>query len=532
MKDVECLIEEVPKSLPVWTQLGKADPQAAIAEANYEPVRLSLESSVEPVAEEREALGWMVNWLALHGHNPRTCITRVGVLNELPAMKEAWSVAKQHKKVKDLLSEVRCGVRGVEYRVDAIHLPYRGQPDLRLLQDRLSWMHARSFLDNHLPDLDPIHEYASGDRVPAPWFKAPLAIRTLARKVSRYISGQVPSYVNPKLATPLGVTLGELINYWNELTAISLYGFFVMLNTRSPTRVVYKRRRFLCDMAREAEISDQAADQVTKALTINSQYTSAPDLVAVHNPQLKPLVQLDSGLFLVTSLVAPSMAPLRITKLLQVAYSGKPTGQLRQRLGKEGEKQVCDLLKKKLRNDVLIANQVLVHKGNTRSKPATDLDVVVYAPGELLIIIQVKWHTLVNSQYEALYQQERARKARQDLERLREQIDAGTVRVQWPVEWGNVDGDDCEQKWFVLTHDTMPLHNLGTSDIKMRSLILIQHLLSRSDHSARDLVNVLVCPPTPTVGESSWETIMYGARKFRVEHPRLHSRQPAPFKDT
>ncbi len=34
VKDLECLIERIPKELPVWRQLGRGDPQCAIAEAN------------------------------------------------------------------------------------------------------------------------------------------------------------------------------------------------------------------------------------------------------------------------------------------------------------------------------------------------------------------------------------------------------------------------------------------------------------------------------------------------------------------
>ena len=327
------------------------------------------------------------------------------------------------------------------------------------------------------------------------------------------------------------MTLGELTYYWNELSAISLYDYFVMRTTRSPSRLVYNRRNFMAHMARQTGISQQAADEITEKMTMNRHCTSTPDPVAVHNPQLAPLVRVEGGLFLAFTLIVLSMAHLRTTKLLQVAYSGNPTGRLRQQLGDEGEKRVCDLLKEKLRSDVLIANKVLVHKGNTRAITVTDLDVVVYVPGELLVVIQVKWHIMVNSQYEALYQQNRARKGRRDLETLREQMDAGDVQVQWPPEWGDVDADRCKRRWFVLTHDTMPVHNLGASDIKMRSLVLIQQLLPRSDHSVQDLVEVLDCPPTPIVGESVWETIRYGDWTFRVEHSTFHPNQPAPFTD-
>ncbi len=178
-----------------------------------------------------------------------------------------------------------------------------------------------------------------------------------------------------------------------------------MQRTGLPSRVVYPHRKFVAHMAREAGISQLEADEITAKLTINRHGNSTQDRVAEHNPQLRPFVQVEGGLFLATTLTVPSMGQHRTTKMLQVAYSGSPSGKLRQQLGDEGEKRVIDLLKEKLRSDVLIARNVMVRRGNTRVQPATDLDVVVYAPGELLVVIQVKWHIMVNSQYEALYQQ-------------------------------------------------------------------------------------------------------------------------------
>ncbi len=531
VKDFECLIERVPKELPVWGQLGRGDPLDAIAEANYEPGRLLSGKSFKQANEHREALGWMVYWLTRYGNGSQARTAREYSLNDLSGIEEAWSVAKLHKKVKDLLSEVRCGVRGVEYEDDAIRLPYERHPDLGLLQEALPLMHAGELLNFPFPNLEPMWNYFHGGKVERLWFRAPAAIRTVARQASRQISRQGPSYVDPGLQTPIGVTLGELINYWNELSAISLYDHTVMQRTKSPSRVVYPRRQFVLHMAKEAGISQQEADEITAKLTINRRGNSTHDRVAQHNPQLRPFVQVEGGLFLPSTLTVPSMGQQRTTKLLQVAYPGNLSGRLRQQLGDEGEKRVFDLLKERLRSDVLIAKNVLVYRGNTRAEPATDLDVVVYVPGELLVVIQVKWHVMVNSQYEAYYQQERARRGRQDLETLRDQMDAGTVQVQWPPEWGKVDADRCERKWFVLTHDTMPVHDLDTSDIKMRSLILIQHLLPRNDHSARNLVEVMDCPPTPTVGEPLWETIKYGDWTIRVERSTFHPDQPAPFTD-
>ena len=108
VKDLECLIERIPKELPVWRQLGRGDPQCAIAESNHEPGRLLFGKSSKQANERREALSWIVHWLTRYGHSSQARAARESSLNDLSGIEEAWSAAKVHKKVKDLLSEVRC----------------------------------------------------------------------------------------------------------------------------------------------------------------------------------------------------------------------------------------------------------------------------------------------------------------------------------------------------------------------------------------------------------------------------------------
>ena len=57
-------------------------------------------------------LAWMVYWLMRYGHSPQVNSRREDSLSALPGIDEAWSLAKQHKKVKGLLSELQIGVRG------------------------------------------------------------------------------------------------------------------------------------------------------------------------------------------------------------------------------------------------------------------------------------------------------------------------------------------------------------------------------------------------------------------------------------
>ena len=526
---VKELLERVPEALPLWGQLGRDDPQRAIADANYEALPPGLSHS--EVNERMDALAWMVYWLMRFGHSPRANIRREGPLSALPGTDEAWSVAKKHKKIKGILSEVRHGVRGYEYKQGLVYLPYNGHPELCLLDGCLRLMAGLALSEFSLGSyLDPLNRYIEGGRAAPWWFGAPRHVREAARQAIRYVGNHIPPYLDLGFLTPIGVTLDDLRKYWTELSAIGLYHLHLMQSKRAPSRFRFKREQLVAHLARKAEISQEAAEEITERMTMSRQYASNPDSAAVHNPQLTPLVQLEDEVFPVTPLIVPSMPHQLVTKMLQVAYPGSSSGSLRHQLGEAGEEAVYALLREKLHKAVRVERNVWVYRGKTRSEKETDLDVVVYVPGELLVIMEVKWHIMVNSQYEAIEKQDIAKRGRRKLEGLRKKIDAGSVWVDWPLEW-DVDADRCEWRWFVLNHDTMPVHELGESDIKMRSYLLIQQLLPGYGHSVGDLVKVLDCPPTPVVGQPYWETIEYGDWTIQVEHPRIYTDQPAPFED-
>ena len=158
-------------------------------------------------------------------------------LGALPGMDEAWSVAKQHKIVKGLLSEVRHGVRGYEYKEGLVHLPYNGSPELCLLDSCLRLMAGLGLSDYALgPHLYPLIRYAEGGNAAPWWFGVPRHIRDTVRQTIRYLGSQTPPYLEPGFLTPMGVTLGDLGKYWHELSAISLYHLHVMQSKGAPSR--------------------------------------------------------------------------------------------------------------------------------------------------------------------------------------------------------------------------------------------------------------------------------------------------------
>lgn len=73
-----------------------------------------------------------------------------------------------------------------------------------------------------------------------------------------------------------------------------------------------------------------------------------------------------------------------------------------------------------------------------------------------------------------------------------------------------------EERWFVITNDVFPTHNLGTSDIKIRPYTLLNHMLPQGS-SVEELIGLLDKPPTPPV-EKRRSTHKFGALRVYVEY--------------
>ena len=87
--------------------------------------------------------------------------------------------------------------------------------------------------------------------------------------------------------------------------------------------------------------------------------------------------------------------------------------------------------------------------------------------------------------------------------------------AQWPPDW-NIP-HDVTQRWFVITHDVFPTHDLGTTDIKIRPYTLLKHMLPPGS-SAEQLISLLAKPPTPPVEKRQNTRHKFGALKIYVEN--------------
>ena len=518
MKDLESLLENIPKSLALWQQLGRGDPQRAIADINYEAFRPGLFDSED--GERLDALAWMVYWLMRYGHNPQSSIQREGSLDALPGMKEAWSVAKNHRKVRDVLAGVKSDLLSCEHRDGHIYLSYAGQhPELDLLVRSLRHSEVPEMPELIMLDLGEWLEDTGGTKT---WFETPSKVQEQVRKAVESLADTAPSYMPEETDTPIGsVTLGHLSRYWKELWAISLYHHYAMQRTGSPNRTVFGYKTFVRHMSGVSGVSECDAGKITDHLTMTRDDASG----TVHNPQLTPIVEVNGRLFLVSGLIIATMHSHHNIKLLQVGTSFGEMGEI---LGRFGEYTVAERLREQLRGGVHIAARLKVFPA--RKCIPGDADVVVYSPGRLLVVLEVKWHIPVNNTFEELQKERDARHGQCQMEKLREAIHRGEVHIEWPESWPAVDIDPREWKWFVVTHDTIPVHDLGNSDIPIRPYLLIKHHL-KPGASVQDLVELLDSPDTPDVGESSPKTILYGDVTIKVENPSPHPDQPELLKN-
>ena len=217
-----------------------------------------------------------------------------------------------------------------------------------------------------------------------------------------------------------------------------------------------------------------------------------------------------------SSLIVPASPHRNILKILQA--DPEQYGRLGDRLGREGEQTVSQLLKRRLATGCRVATNIPVKYG--RKQDATDLDVVVYSPREnLLVILEVKWHLQSDGTFEARMHDNEARKKQAKLEKRRAEIRTGTVTVRWPNSWKVADS--VQKRWFVITNDVFPTHNLGASDIKIRPHTLPKHLLPQRA-SARQLVALLDNPPTPEVQKRQTTRYRFGHLTIYVEGPLTH----------
>ena len=215
-----------------------------------------------------------------------------------------WSNAEKYWNLRDLMREVRSGVRGFESKGHLIRLPYTGNTDMDALDRKLAGRDQRSGGNAEVYALfssqEDLRLWMKRSKGTVPWYSAPESVRGTLRSLSDAMNDTYPAdfLVIEEVA---GFPLGVIYKYWRELLA---FGYYMQMATMQgsehlpTTAPIIAREDFVKFMADSARIPVEVADRVTTLLTM--QREPNPD------PALTPFVPLDGGLLPLSSLMVPA----------------------------------------------------------------------------------------------------------------------------------------------------------------------------------------------------------------------------------
>ena len=405
-------------------------------------------------------------------------------------LRELWSTAQQYLSMRNLLEEVRVGVRGFDSRGTTVRLPYHGAVQLDALDRTLDLAEQLQSVG----DLEPRRAFSfqeglqdwKASHPSCPWRGAPRWVQDAYRFLSEEAMSRSEVDLPAEVENALGFTVGEVHLYWRELMALGMYmHHFIWQGCVDPRTVapVLARQSFVEDMATEAGIPFAAADKITTLLTMETQ--RCPD------PALTPLIPLGDGLLPLSSLIVPASPHRNTLKILQMDRSNY--GKIGDLLGTQGERALRRCLSR-LSGRSLVESNVKVLRQN--GDDAGDLDVVVCDPkDELLVVFEIYFPLAADGNFEVYRIEERAvEKQKRQQGRLRREIESGNAAVQWPNGWPKVS-DFC-WRWYVLTRDVLVAQHADDADGTIRSYQMLKNML-RKNASTKELIDLLDNPPTP-----------------------------------
>lgn len=503
-------VEARPRKLGCWRD-GSAGTYPTLAWLNVHPVvsQRSLMAEIGPVAavalttaSSHNQVGIAAGWTIQHMRGRG----RAAPTPEQDRL-ALWSTAAQYWALRNLIIEIRVGLRGFEATGTRIALPYKGNHDVDALDRILDLVDTLEALPDRPSLRDPLLAAWLRDSGRAcPWEQAPGWVTDAYRSFADKILASYPRYLPPEL-TVAGFSIADLDAYWSELLARGGYMHCaIMLGSEHPPTVVpaYERDRFVEEMSSAAGIGADRGDRITTLLTLDRDV--CPD------PALTPLVPLENALVPMSSLIMPASPHRNTLAILQTRP--EQYGETGRLLGIAGERTVLNTLKR-LSPDMLVASRVKVLRPDGRV--AGDLDVVICDPKDkLLAVFEIKWHIATDGNAEVYRMEQAAIDKRVQVLRLRAEIESGVVRVQWPPDWPDVS--EVAWRWFVLTRDVLSTRHVTDEAVTLRSHQVIARTLRRGA-SVRDAIGLLDDPPLPPAAlrATGWTRVRYGDLRIDFE---------------
>lgn len=504
-------VESRPSKLGCWRD-GDAGAYPTLGWLNVHPVELQRSLAGEvgyrtavglTTAAHHNQVGIAAKWVTRYMRGP----ARSTLTPEQDRL-ALWSAAGQYWGLRNLVIELRVGLRDFACEGSRVSLPYKGNHQIDALDRMLDLVDNLDSMGQSLPRRpEPrVTAWYQEQGHACPWQRAPDWVRSQCRSLAHDVLATYPRYLPPDVAVA-GFTIGDLDAYWHELMARGMHMSAATMwgSVHRPMIVPLLRRgEFVASVADDAGIDADAADQITTTLTMD------PD--RSYDPALTPLVPLGDKVLPMSSLIMPA-SPHRNTLAL-IQTDPRLFGEAGRLLGMAGEHATLKTLER-LSPEALVTTRVKAKRAD--GSPAGDLDVVVCDPRErLLVVFEIKWHLAADGNAEVYRLERAAIEKRAQVLRLRGEIESGTASLDWPGGWPDVSG--FAWRWFVLTRDVLATREVATDEVTLRSHQMLTRTLRR-DATVRDLLGLLDDPPIPPAQlcATQWERIRYGDLRIDAE---------------
>jgi hypothetical protein len=508
--DLQEYVESRPSQLGCWRDGFEAQ-FPTLAWLNVEPVvklrKLAQEIGIHTAAGLQNAahhnqVGIGAGWITKYMTAPRR-----GAGATSQDRSALLTLAGRYWGMRNLLVEVRVGVRGFEASGSLVRLPYLGNRDMDSLDRMFDLVEMLDSMRVQPIGLDDgFKAWMKSSAATTSWQSAPAWVRAELRRAAKKTIENYERYLDETVDLG-GCSVADHDAYWRELMARGMYSHSaIMRGTTNPlvAAPIYERNAFIASMAEGAGIGQGAAEWVTGILDL--------DLDRCPDGALTPLVRLGDAILPMSSLIVPGSPHRNLLAIMQSTPS--TVGRVGQLLGIAGERATLEVLRR-MDHQTKFATRVKVVRPNGDS--AGDLDVVAMDPHSgQVAVFEIKWHIAADGNAEVYRAESLAHVKRAQVLRLRGEIERAEAVPRWPQGWPTPDL--ARVRWFVLTRDVLAQRNVDADDVTIRSVQLIKRML-RQGAKVADLVSLLDDPPLPPreLRQTQWERIRYGDLRIEAE---------------
>jgi hypothetical protein len=420
----------------------------------------------------------------------------------------AFELAGRYWSLKNVMAEVRQGVRTFEPQGRRLTLAYRGNALLDATDRLLDLFDDITSMPEGPPaDMAMLRSWLSSEGKGRPWEQVPLIMREELRYFARSMLARQDAYLPVSLDVG-GFTMGDATSVLTELFARAWHSAGSIMQGSSDPDVVLPARPRDTLIGQLASATKVPRDRVATIIDLVT-----ADLAVCGDPCLTPVIRLPNGdLVALSSLITPGALMRNFTRRIQL--DNTRFGEAGRQLGLLGSNTVGATLRRRLNAEVKVAERVKVFDAGHRQ--AGDFDVVAFDPStSRIVVFEVVWNIGPDGSAEVAESERRAHEKREQVGRLRADV-AGGALPKWPAGWDVPD--DATYRWFILTPDVLPALPLEEDGIVVRSHQMLERFQWTGDRLG-DMVRSLLDPPPPPKGlmTTDWITVPYGPFRVRVE---------------